>query len=549
MALKRAYVTRTASAYGTLGRSYSRAVAAVEGPPPMAAETGWTDWSTSGDSRVIYVSATGSDSNDGLSADTPKLTIAAGEALLRTGYPDHLLMKRGDTFAAQRLTLPTTRSGRSNTERMVYGVYGPVADGRAVITTPANDSFLNIGFGTGSCSHVVFFGMDISPAARTTNPTCILWGSGSSANLTFEDMHVHGYSVGLNLRSTTSTNVKLHRCIINDMDNNMGLLMTNVDGIEVTECIFDSCGWEDGVTAASTQTRNVYIQTTCDNVVFSRNHSHRSSSNGAQIRPGGTVDDNLFVRNASALHYGFRYGAAPTVGGVTGTCSRNVAINSEDHDTVAGGQGIGLGNINVTGAVVEGNLIANGTSVLGISDGFLLECADNGFATQPILNMTMTNNVAANQDRPLRLTGIIGTDIQGTTISSNKFSAIGGAASDRQRVYQSSTAWAAGLTFTSNAMYTSAVAGEWTHWASVAYTLVQWVTDTGATGTVSTAPSFTDATRGVDTYLDWLDSTTGSTESDFFARLLLQRRGAWDNRLETLSVNAHIRAGFDLVPA
>ena len=53
-------------------------------------------------SRVIYVSSsTGSDSNTGLSPNSPLKTIAAGEALLRNGYPDQLLLKAGDTFVNQ----------------------------------------------------------------------------------------------------------------------------------------------------------------------------------------------------------------------------------------------------------------------------------------------------------------------------------------------------------------------------------------------------------------------------------------------------------------
>jgi hypothetical protein len=514
----------------------------------VAPETGWTDFPVAGDARVIYVSATGDNANDGLTTGTPKLTIAAGEGLMRSGFPDHLLLKRGDTFANQSLAMPSTKSGRSNTERMVFGVYGDEDDGRAIITTSANSQFFNVGFG--AASHLAFQSLDISAPNRTGTPECFLWGPATGDNVTFEDLHIHDFGLGLNIRAAAGTNVKVFRCIINDCDGTMGLLATNVDGLEITECVVDSCGWEDGVTAASTQTRNVYVQSTCDNVVYSRNHSHRSSSNGAQIRPGGEVEDNLCVRNAAGIHFGFRYGAASKVGGCSGTLSRNVVLNSEDHDGVTGGQGNGIGNINATGVVVEGNLVANGASALGISDGFLFEAANNGFADQPILNMTMSNNVVANQDRPLRITGTIGTDIQGTTLSGNKFSTSTGATSARLRVYQASTAFAAGLAFTSNNMWSAdPTAGLWTQYVGVDNTLAQWVTDSGATGTTSTAPSFTDATRGVDTYLDVLDATTGSTEVDFFNRLLLQRRGNWNPLLETTAVNAHIRAGFDLVPA
>src|SRR6185436_13199158 len=64
-----------------------------------ARAAGWTVITPSTDSRIIYVSSSGgADTNSGLSKTTPKKTIAAGKALLRNGYPDWLLLKRGDSF-------------------------------------------------------------------------------------------------------------------------------------------------------------------------------------------------------------------------------------------------------------------------------------------------------------------------------------------------------------------------------------------------------------------------------------------------------------------
>src|SRR6185437_9877341 len=52
----------------------------------------------SGD-RVIYVSSSaGNDSNSGLSASSPVKTIEAGEALMRNGHGDELLLKSGDVW-------------------------------------------------------------------------------------------------------------------------------------------------------------------------------------------------------------------------------------------------------------------------------------------------------------------------------------------------------------------------------------------------------------------------------------------------------------------
>ena len=56
---------------------------------------GFTDVGKSGDSKVIYVSSSaGSDSNGGLTADSPVKSISKGMSLMRSGSPDHLLDRK-----------------------------------------------------------------------------------------------------------------------------------------------------------------------------------------------------------------------------------------------------------------------------------------------------------------------------------------------------------------------------------------------------------------------------------------------------------------------
>jgi len=102
---------------------------------PLRVENGWTTFDLSPDSRVIYVSSSdGDDSNDGLSPKTAKATPEAGFALVRDGFPDFLLLKRGDTWRDTALTRRDLgdgrfgrvefKSGRSKKERMVISSYG-----------------------------------------------------------------------------------------------------------------------------------------------------------------------------------------------------------------------------------------------------------------------------------------------------------------------------------------------------------------------------------------------------------------------------------------
>src|SRR6185503_20273529 len=83
---------------------------------------GYTDVVKSGDSKVIYVSSSsGSDSNSGTSSSSPVRSVGKAISLTRSGMPDHVLLKRGDTW---RENLSWTKSGRSSQEPMLLGSYG-----------------------------------------------------------------------------------------------------------------------------------------------------------------------------------------------------------------------------------------------------------------------------------------------------------------------------------------------------------------------------------------------------------------------------------------
>jgi len=89
----------------------------------VASESGWTTFTPSGDSRLVYVSTSdGNDEYDGLSPSTPKASLAAAMGLLRDGYPDWLQLKCGDEFTDSFGNW--TLSGRSSSERMLITNYG-----------------------------------------------------------------------------------------------------------------------------------------------------------------------------------------------------------------------------------------------------------------------------------------------------------------------------------------------------------------------------------------------------------------------------------------
>ncbi|MEM9069225.1 MAG: right-handed parallel beta-helix repeat-containing protein [Myxococcota bacterium] len=103
----------------------------TEASGPRDAENGWTTFDLAEDSRVVFVSAEGDDAADGLTPETAVASVARGAELVRDGFPDFLLFRRGDTW---RETLGADRrarrfkSGRSPTERLVLGSYGDATE-------------------------------------------------------------------------------------------------------------------------------------------------------------------------------------------------------------------------------------------------------------------------------------------------------------------------------------------------------------------------------------------------------------------------------------
>src|SRR5687767_1931627 len=84
---------------------------------------GWTVVTPSADSRIVHVSSsTGSDTNDG-SVNAPVKTLAKAMTLMRANMPDHLLLKRGDTWTEENF-MEWGKGGRSATEPMLIGAYG-----------------------------------------------------------------------------------------------------------------------------------------------------------------------------------------------------------------------------------------------------------------------------------------------------------------------------------------------------------------------------------------------------------------------------------------
>ena len=327
---------------------------------------GWTEITLSPDSKVIYVSVEGDDKNDGLSKKSPVKTIKFGISLIRDGYPDHLLLKSGDVWDDEIIGV-WKKSGRSENEPIVVGSYG-MAD-RPIIKTGNSDCIK--GEKT-PVSNVVFTGIECVPHTRSdgNGPTGIRWLA-PGKNILFEDMSINGYRNNIVIQELYGpiSNIKIRNSIITDSysttSHSQGVFAQGINGLLIEGNILDHNGWSESITNAEPiiYNHNLYINVDVKNLVVVDNIISRASATGLQARPGGIVDNNLFIQNPISLTYGYGLGGSQNSperdSGVSGRITNNVILEGTDIGDSPRGMAIDIANVNDDGVIIGHNIIAN----------------------------------------------------------------------------------------------------------------------------------------------------------------------------------------------
>jgi hypothetical protein len=377
---------------------------------------GWTQITPSGDSRIVYVSSSsGSDSNDGLSSSTPKATISAGNALVRDGYPDHLLLKRGDTFTLGSGGLGSWKNGRSATEPIVFSYYG-TSGARPVVKIV--DRFVD--HNGNVRNYQAFVGVEIYKSNSDPSSGDYTGASGTEglrfvgggANLRIEDCRIRFVQITIqSYGSGTYSNVEVRRNIVLDswvhgsatsQTEIQGMYVSGVDDYLIEENFFDHNGWNEGISDAAANQFNHDIYVQYDNKaggIMRGNILARGAAHGLQARSGGEVDRNLCVLNAVGLN----------VGGVHAPIDPNVLTwpNYAHDNVVLNGRLMSTTDSNyprttaiyglwedtyVQDASIDGNIVAN-----RINSGSNLSYHD-------LSNMNFGTNISYNWDPALDTT-------------------------------------------------------------------------------------------------------------------------------------------------
>ena len=363
---------------------------------------GWTILTPSAHARIIYVSSsTGSNSNIGRSPNSPLATIAKGLTLLRKGSDDQLLLKAGDTFH-ESIGWPNV-SGTSVSNPIVLSSYGT---GAKPVIDSGNQTGLSIqgGGGVTNISNIAIVGLDFYAGARDpnssefTSPTSSPAGISdliNGSNILIENTTVRYYGTNIVLQAPLN-NVALRRNIVIDAystsSHSQGLYADSITGLLLDGNLFDHNGWNSSVAGAGATVfnHNIYIQYNCGPATLIDNISAEASSHGAQVRPGGTVTDNLFVRDPIGLLI-----SAKNENTLTNIVNNNIILQGNDilgEKTLPRGFGI---DVNPSGGPIRimGNVIAHEASGSAYGHGIHLSPGTIG--------VTATNNVIYKWDSPI----------------------------------------------------------------------------------------------------------------------------------------------------
>jgi hypothetical protein len=484
-------------------------------------------------------------------------TIAKAKQLLeenslaRNGKPDWLLLKKGGVWDE---TLGQWRmSGRSADERLLVSSYGDITT-RPLLRTGPNDGVLTNG-GGGSpthIDHVAFVGLHFQARTYggTSAPNGVIWLQPSN-NLLIEDCMFESYETNLIIQAYPAparhNNFQLRRNVIVDAYNTgsgtvgHGLYMYGVDGALIEENVFDHNGWNEAIPGTASIFRHtMYLQNGNSGVIVRRNIIANGASHGVQLRSGGIVEDNLFVRSSIALLVGG--GNNPAAAGVQAEIKGNVIVEGKNIDA-ANVRGWGMEFSNISAASIHHNVIANmgaGLFPMPIS----IDALKDGDTTPAVgvHDADFNRNIIYNWGGTVQIKGNV-TRLTNLQFSDNQLQKT----SDTDALLSlDNSSYLAAINSSANHLFSSATpSNAWVYITGIGnQSMSQWLALINDTTSSATTISYPDAARSVASYHGTLGGT--ATYDAFIQQARLQSKDHWRPEYLASAVNNYIRAGFSM---
>ena len=560
------------------------ALAAVAGAGYAALpldDEGWSILAPSADSRLFYVSDSEGDDATGqyVLPDDPAVgpdprhpvgtilaykTLDAAYALARTGFPDWVLLKRGDAWV-RPATMSVNKVGRGDQERLVLTSYGPPA-ARPLLKYGERSALSGVKFQHG---YLAIVGLDFY--AHTRDPQSpdyapelgggggmtVVNGGGVGANfrgLLVEDCRFRFFvsNIALQVIGEPGANVGdivLRRNVIADSwsgsSHSQGMYGHGLRDTLIEENVFDHCGWliqGDGSNAQTGGMATFFNHDTyfgdCSTTTFRGNLFLRAASIGNKWRADATggsaglvVDNNLYVEGEVGIGMGgntsepFRF--------VNPTVTRNVVMHlGRSHPT---GRSLAWGmDVNDwDGGTIAGNLFVHQQEV-ALANAFAL-VVHAGSTRNVAIRDNLFYGMNAGANFLFRLQDVGG----GISVTGNRV--LGPTTANRLVELLAPSDYS----FTSNTYWSSRTPqSQWFRVGGVDQDFPDWVAASGETNATSRTVSFPRPDRTIETYDAWQDGP--GTFDHFIAEARQQTRANWRTQYTAAAVNDYVRLGFGI---
>ncbi len=507
------------------------------------------------DSRIVYVSNSGNDStaviytagdsvvgNDPFQPAgnvQPFASLNTAYSYLRDGYPDIMLLRRGDTW---NNNLPSwEKSGRSVIERMVLGAYGDISVDRPKTGQLRNGE---------DFSYVIFSDLELDENERSLN------FEGNISHVLIEGILCPpGPTGGMVIQNPSGFGgvdyLALRRCVVagryrpsGSTGYVMGMYIDDSINLLLEENIFDDNGEDEFDVPSNTDLRchNTYVMLgrgLGENHIWKYNISTRSSSHGIQAGNGGTIIGNLCIQNPIAIQ------TTREDSWYTG-CSAEVRHNVVLHGTDISSddrRGWGILITNADGQIIEENIVAENNNS-GMPFGILARNDTRDGVGMSVNNVSIDNNIVYNWNGSNVIDGeqlsLIGPRISNVSITNNRFHANN---SDLRIVQLSAVN---DITESgNNSFYGTCPPSEQFYIGGTEYTLSGYksVMNDSTSDSNQTVPS-----KAVG-LLDYLTSVNETASfSSFYINLRAQRKGNWHEAYTAIPIINFVRDGFGFTP-
>jgi hypothetical protein len=325
----------------------------VPSSAPVAVVTsneGFTRRVKSSDTREIFVSSSsGNDDNTCLSSSVPCKTIQAGMAKAREGFPDHVLLKRGDIFQDQ--TINYKMIGRSQSAPAVISFYGSSGDRPRIRSDQSFTNRLKDKWTYISVIGLHFQAYKNIPTDPQFDPNFhghanfLLLGGHKNVLVEdniFEQVEIISHAAGgpnpqhITIRRNIFDGTHYWNSSLDRSNRPSNIYTDTINYLTIEENVLDYGGWHPSRTnsAANMFNHGMYLNAGTDGktLVVRNNIVVRAAAHGVQARGGGLVEDNFFARVAIGFNLG--YGETPIPNGVRAYAYRNII--SEGRSMVKG---------------------------------------------------------------------------------------------------------------------------------------------------------------------------------------------------------------------